>query len=65
MFWFTTRDGTRFLAQTPLECAASLARAFPEPGAPVTSERFLRQIRKDCPPPRGARAIKPVPAAKA
>ena len=35
MFWFTSRDGTRFLAQTPLECAKSLARArFPDANSP-------------------------------
>jgi hypothetical protein len=49
MFWFTSRDGTRFLVQTPGECALSLALAFPEPGTPVTSRRFMQQVKKECP----------------
>ena len=62
MFWFTSRDGTRFLIQNPLECAESLARAFPEPAIPVTSRRFMDQVKKECPP--GSRARGPAPFGK-
>ena len=59
MFWFTSRDGTRFLVQTPSECAQSLARAFPEPGSAVTSQRFMEQVKQECPPTGRARAGRP------
>ena len=50
MFWFTSRDGTRFLVQDPGECAQSLARAFADPGRPVTAEAFMQQVMRECPP---------------
>jgi len=57
MHWFTSRDGTRFLVQDPLECARSLAGAFPEPESQISSERFVEQVKKECPPPeQGSRA---------
>ncbi len=57
MHWFTASDGSRFLVQTPSECAKTLARAFPSPLVPVTSRRFLAQARAECPLParRGKR----------
>jgi len=60
MHWFTSRDGTRFLVQTPQECARSLARAFPYASTPVTARRFMAQLVLECPPEEPAR-----PAAKA
>ena len=60
MHWFTAEDGTRFLIQTPLECANSLSQAFSEPGTPVTSRRFMAQVKRECPPPeRGPRRDPP------
>jgi len=53
MHWFTAKDGTRFLVQTPAECAESLALAFPDAAVPVTSRRFMDQVKKECPPPAG------------
>jgi hypothetical protein len=65
MHWFTADDGTRFLIQTPLECAHSLAQAFPAADTPVTSRRFMAQVRAECPPPeRGARRKPPKTGAK-
>ncbi len=58
MHWFTASDGTRFLVQTPSECAETLARAFPGPGVPVTSPRFLAQAKSECPPPPAERGKK-------
>jgi hypothetical protein len=52
MHWFTSEDGTRFLVQTPAECADSLARAFPGTGVAVTSRRFMDQVKRECPPPK-------------
>ena len=49
MHWFTAEDGTRFLIQTPMECAHSLARAFPDPSVAVTSRRFMAQVKAECP----------------
>jgi hypothetical protein len=59
MFWFTSRDGTRFLVQTPPECALSLARAFPSKGVPVTPRRFMNQVKKECPLPAAHRKSAP------
>jgi len=55
MHWFTTSDGTRFLVQTPQECAHSLELAFSDSRAPATSARFMAQVKKECPPPDPAR----------
>ncbi len=60
MHWFTSRDGTRFLVQTPQECAQSFARAFPSASTPVSARRFMAQLAKECPPEQPAR-----PSAKA
>jgi hypothetical protein len=51
MHWFVAKDGTRFLVQTPPECAKSLSGAFPDNKVPVTSQRFMAQLRRECPPP--------------
>jgi hypothetical protein len=51
MHWFTAEDGTRFLIQTPMECAHSLAGAFPDPSVAVTSRRFMAQVKAECPAP--------------
>ena len=62
MYWFTARDGTRFLVQNPEECARSLARAFPRASTPVTSRRFMRTVLKECPlPPSAAVPARPPP----
>ncbi len=59
MHWFTAKDGTRFLVQTPLECAYSIAQAFPDPTTPVSSRRFMAQVKKECPPPERDETQKP------
>jgi hypothetical protein len=59
MYWFTSSDRTRFLVQTPPECALSLERAFPHPGGPVTAERFMRQVKKECPLPPASGQARP------
>ena len=59
MHWFTANDGTRFLIQTPMECAHSLAQAFPDPAMPVTPRRFMDQVRAECPPPEREMHDKP------
>jgi len=59
MHWFTADDGTRFLIQTPMECAHSLAQAFPDPGVAVTSRRFMDQVKNECPPPEREQQPKP------
>jgi hypothetical protein len=58
MYWSTASNGTRFLVQTPSECAQTLARAFSAPRIPVTSERFLAQAKSECPPPPAERGKK-------
>jgi hypothetical protein len=65
MFWFTSRDGTRFLVQTPCECAQSLTLAFSDPDAEVTSQRFMHQVTAECPPPERIRSEKPAGQARA
>lgn len=55
MHWFTASDGTQFLVQTPLECARTLALAFPDPSAPATSRQFLAHAKKECPLPESGR----------
>jgi len=61
MHWFTADDGTRFLIQTPLECAHSLAQAFPDADTAVTPRRFMAQVRRECPPPEREPRRKPLP----
>ena len=63
MHWFTADDSTRFLIQTPQECAHSLAQAFPDANTPVTSRRFMAQVRKECPPPEREPRRRPLPTA--
>jgi hypothetical protein len=62
MHWFTAEDGTRFLIQTPLECAHSLIQAFSDPETPVTSRRFMAQVKRECPPPEREARQKPPPS---
>jgi hypothetical protein len=64
MYWFTSRDGTRFLVQTPSECAQSLAAVFSEPGQPMTSRRFMQHLKQECPPTARARRGLPARTAK-
>ena len=59
MHWITTRDGTRFLVQDPQECARSLRLAFPRVNTPVSSPRFMRAVKKECPPPARVEAAAP------
>jgi hypothetical protein len=62
MHWFTSKDGTRFLVQTPLECAHSIARAFPDMRAAATSRRFMAQVKTECPPPEREPLREPAPS---
>jgi hypothetical protein len=62
MHWFIAEDGTRFLIQTPQECAHSLTQAFSDPGTPVTSRRFMAQVKRECPLPEREPRKKPPPS---
>lgn len=64
MHWFTAEDGTRFLIQSPLECAHSLAQAFPEGASAVTSRRFMAQVKMECAPPDREPRRGPIPGGR-